>query len=44
MDCVGEKTIVRINSPNKKLNNILANAVWGKIERFMEKEPYVTLD
>lgn len=44
MDLVGEKTIVRINSPNPKLNNILANAVWGKIKRFMEKEPYVTLD
>lgn len=44
MDLIGEKTIVRINSPNRKLNNILANAVWGKIQRFMEKEPYVTLD
>lgn len=44
MDCVGEKTIVKIQSPNQKLNNILANAVWGKIQRFMEKEPYVTLD
>lgn len=44
MDLIGEKTIVRINSPNIKLNNILANAVWGKIKKFMEKEPYVTLD
>ena len=44
MDLIGEKTIVIINSTNPKLNNILANAVWGKIQRFMEKEPYVTLD
>ncbi|MBQ6099015.1 MAG: hypothetical protein IJI80_04340 [Methanobrevibacter sp.] len=43
-DLVGERMIVCINSPNPKLNNILANAVWGKIQRFMEKEPYVTLD
>lgn len=44
MNLIGEKTIVKIQSPNQKLNNILANAVWGKIQRFMEKEPYVTLD
>lgn len=44
MDLIGDKTIVKINSPNRKLNNILAHTVWGKIQRFMEKEPYVTLD
>ena len=44
MDLIGEKTIVKIDSPNGKLNNILAHTVWGKIKRFMEKEPYVTLD
>ena len=43
-DLVGERMIVCINSPNPKLNNILANAVWGKIQRFMENEPNVTLD
>ena len=39
-----EKTIVYISTHNRKLDNILANTVWGKIKRFMEKEPYVTLD
>ena len=43
-DLVGERMIVCINSPNPKLNNILANVVWGKIQRFMENEPNVTLD
>lgn len=44
MDLIGEKSIVHIYTNNSKLNNILANTVWGKIKRFMEKEPYVTLD
>lgn len=43
-DLIGEKTIVYISTGNSKLDNILANTVWGKIKRFMEKEPYVTLD
>lgn len=43
-DLIGEKTIVIISTGNVKLDNILANAVWGKIRRFMENEPNVTLD
>ena len=39
-----KKSIVQIHTHNPKLDNILANTVWGKIKRFMENEPYVTLD